>query len=157
MQPTYCLPSSIIKLFSSSRFSLTEAIFRVPSDVFVGEQKPCRSIKAASFYRLSFVVRKNARSIGGSGDRLSRCGEIFGQKCQDRRCGLDRDRLLISRSGGGFEWFNARDVAQGNGQNLKIPGWRSQRILESGVRESKRKVLGGDTRQSYWSNGVMRC
>jgi hypothetical protein len=40
-------------------------------------------IKAASFYRLSSVVKKNPWFSVGSGDRLSGGAKIFGQKCQD--------------------------------------------------------------------------
>jgi hypothetical protein len=46
-------------------------------------------IKAASFYRLSSVVKKNPQLSLGSGDRLSGGTKIFGQKCQDGGSHLD--------------------------------------------------------------------
>jgi hypothetical protein len=46
-------------------------------------------IKAASFYRLSSVVKKNSQLSLGSGDRLSGGTKIFGQKCQDGGSHLD--------------------------------------------------------------------
>jgi hypothetical protein len=56
-------------------------------------------IKAASFYRLSFVVKKNPQLSLGSGDRLSGGTKIFGQKCQDGGSHLDLFSLSIYRAG----------------------------------------------------------
>ena len=67
----------------------------IPSDAFpVGEQKPCPMRKAAGFYRLSSVVKKNPQLRIGRGDRLSGRAKIFGQKCQDGWSQVD----LFSRS-----------------------------------------------------------
>jgi hypothetical protein len=56
-------------------------------------------IKAASFYRLSSVVKKNPQLSLGSGDRLSGGTKIFGQKCQDGGSHLDFFGSLISGVG----------------------------------------------------------
>jgi hypothetical protein len=90
--------------------------FLLPSDVFLGEQKPCRMIKAASSYPLSSVVKKSPRLSDGSGDRLSGGAKIFGQKCQDGGAHsiysvcqfIELERL---------EWFNLRMLPTGIDKN----------------------------------------